>query len=704
MTIARTEPFSRSACVLFALLLALSAVLLPVPALADGHEESPILTTHIEWGDVRVGQASEWQEVRFATSNPPRQYNVNVFPGVEVSGGVFNCDATSCAWHFRFTPSTRGPFSPTFYIGESGVAGYVGVVTSSGRALADAASLTPSSRNFPSTLQGETSDPETFVVRNAGDFPFSVTDVEASGPFEVVEHVCTVQLNPGDTCEIRVRFAPTVAGAQNGQLRVSTSTTGESVAGLSGTGLSDVPAFAVSPEVVHFPQITVGDASAPAVLTVTNTGHVPVAIGETSVSSAFASTVAPECGVIPVDGSCEISVIFTPATGGVTTGELVIPSDGETRQVTLEGEGVYPSLVFEPAAVDFGTVVIDGQEEVTVMVVNEGPGDSVIDSVSIGAPFEVASTDCLGTLSHEESCTFVVRFAPGEAATFEETLRVADQFGNTTFSITGNGVLFDVTPDVTHRDLGSFLAGSDSGPQVVAFTNNGGSDVVVDAVTISGGFEILEETCAGDLSAGALCEVTLRAIAAAGEAGAMTGSLVIEAHANGRHESFSVTLEAFAAVPELFFEPRELDMGKVPAGSNASGVIGTLTNTGNVALNVAIGHSGASALSIRDASCALTPLEPGSTCELIGDYAPTLTAVDEATFTVTASADLTTGVYRIEPVRFTLVGQGVTGAGTGLSESGSAAPAAAIGFGVVMIALGVAFVLRRRRAEPVGSR
>jgi len=114
-------------------------------------------------------------------------------------------------------------------------------------------SVTPTSFDYGSVIVGQTSDPQTFTVANAGTDTLFLTDIAVSGP-NAGDFTVGNRPNPGCSfggewgwpagmpCYIGLRFVPTGTGTRTATLTVK-STVGTIAVELSGTGLP-VPAMA----------------------------------------------------------------------------------------------------------------------------------------------------------------------------------------------------------------------------------------------------------------------------------------------------------------------------------------------------------------------------------------------------------------------------------------------------------------------------
>jgi len=111
------------------------------------------------------------------------------------------------------------------------------------------------------------------------------------------------------------------------------------------SGLGIVPLYSVGPTTLAFGNQAMGTASVPKILTLSNTGSLPVPITSIGLSGAspgdFKET--NNCGsAIAFAGSCQINVSFTPPSKGAKSATLKIVAGGDagTKNVALSGNGV----------------------------------------------------------------------------------------------------------------------------------------------------------------------------------------------------------------------------------------------------------------------------------------------------------------------------------------------------------------------------
>ncbi len=284
----------------------------------------------------------DFHQVEVGTTSAPLQVEAGNSGGapVPISGvvisGPFEIASNSCGTT-ALQPQTdcqvMVEFAPTVAGAATGVltftdgAGTQTVALSGTGAAPPTDALSPASLTFPGTVIGQLSSAQTVTIANSGDLALTSIAALVSGAFQVSTN-CGTQLAARSSCSINVVFAPTAAGVQSGTLTVSDIIQTQKVP-LSGTGLLP-PAIAVSPTSLNFAVQPVGVASAPATLTVSNSGGAPMAnVGFQIVGSAAASyaTGTTTCGAVLASGSsCTVQVIFTPTSTTLSAATLVVSS------------------------------------------------------------------------------------------------------------------------------------------------------------------------------------------------------------------------------------------------------------------------------------------------------------------------------------------------------------------------------------------
>jgi parallel beta-helix repeat protein len=197
-----------------------------------------------------------------------------------------------------------------------------------------------------------------------------------------------------------------------------------------------------APSALTFGSQATGTTSAAQTVTVSNPTSSAASVSSISASGPFAET--NTCGSsIAANGSCTVSVTFTPTAAGSQTGSLTISAGGVTDTVSLSGSGTAPGPVLNasPAGLSFpSTVVGSTSAPQTVTITNSGTSAASVSGVSVSGPF--SQTNTCGSVAVNGSCTVTVSFTPTTGGTNTGTLTVTSSANNspTTVSLTGGGI------------------------------------------------------------------------------------------------------------------------------------------------------------------------------------------------------------------------------------------------------------------------
>ena len=228
-----------------------------------------------------------------------------------------------------------------------------------------AVTFSPASLSFGPVVGGTTSPAESITLTPLSNAAVSLAGITASGDFAVIPYACPFGpacvmscpdggiLNWGSTCAIEVTFAPTDTGTRTGTLTITYTGAGspETIA-LSGTGTA--PAAKLSPANLTFGGQTVGTASASQAVTFTNTGPIPLSVGNVSISGGW--TESNNCmPSIAANSSCTINVNFEPSVYGPQTGALTLTdyASNSPQTVALSGTALAPVANLSTTSLNF---------------------------------------------------------------------------------------------------------------------------------------------------------------------------------------------------------------------------------------------------------------------------------------------------------------------------------------------------------------
>lgn len=208
--------------------------------------------------------------------------------------------------------------------------------------------LSPSSWSFPDTPTGSQSTGAAFVLTNTGTENVAVNGVETVPPFVITANTCASSLAPSTSCTVEVKFAPSVAGYQTGNLTVASDATGQPhLASLAGTGISGpvlVIEEAGSPATqVAFGNVRVGTQSPSRTVTLRNTGAAALANPTLAGTDGTPFSYTSSCGSsLDPSSSCAVNLQFSPATVGLAEATLTITGSNlaSSSTLALSGTGI----------------------------------------------------------------------------------------------------------------------------------------------------------------------------------------------------------------------------------------------------------------------------------------------------------------------------------------------------------------------------
>ena len=334
-----------------------------------------------------------------------------------------------------------------------------------------------------------------------------------------------------------------------------------------------------SPGSLAFGDLASGSTSAAQSVTVTNPGSSAASVSSVSVTGPFSQT--NTCGSsIAANGSCTVSVKFSPTSGGPLTGSLSVASSapGSPLTVALSGTGVTSTTnlaLNQPitASSDYQTYVpanaVDGNSS-TYWESTDGAGYPQTLTVDLGSVQSIGSitldlppatawstrTETLSVLGSTDDSTFsqivasagyTFNPATGNTATISLPSGTSARYVRLSFTANtgwsaaqlsefqifpggsnngGGGSALTASP--SSESFGNVNVGSTSAAQSVTVVNPGSTAAAISSVSVSGAFS-QTNTCGSSLAAGASCTVSVQFKPTA--AGAATGSLSVASSA-----------------------------------------------------------------------------------------------------------------------------------------------------------------------------
>jgi len=426
----------------------------------------------------------------------------------------------------------------------------------------------------------------------------------------------------------------------------------------AGVGLTTAT---VSPASLSFPTVTLGNSSSSQKITITNKGSKSLLPTALAMSGDFSQTNTCVNTTIAVNGTCTVTVTFTPTVVGSRTGQMTLSANVSGGQISaaLSGIGASAGAVsVNPSAINFGPDPIGTVSSALQVTANNAGGTAVsITSVKVTAPFQISTNACGSSIAATSSCVVQVDFLPTTAGAASGTLTFTDSTGTQSVALSGTGQA-PATDALTPTSLAfpNTVIGAASAPLSVTITNNGDLPLQSIGTSVSGNFQA-SSNCGTSLAGHSSCviSVTFDPLSL----GALTGTLIVSDAIRAQ----SVSLSGRGAAPPVI----TLSVTKMSFTAQEVGVSGnprvlTITNTGGTAMaNVGFEFTGANpgSFSTSGDTCGASLIYGGSctvnvifTPQSVGGLAATL-VVTSSTPGVTAGLVTLTGTG-LAPPQFTV--------------------------------------------------
>ena len=406
---------------------------------------------------------------------------------------------SGCSIYVTFSPTATG--SPTSTLSISTSAGTVTVSVAGTSIFPATAILSTNALTFPLVQVSTNGISLPLTLSNTGGGTLTINSFTITGP-QAVEfssnNNCHATLASTASCGVSVLFSPTSPGAASAVLSISTSV-GTVTVNLSGTGATPATAI-LAPTTLTFPSQTVGTSSAAQLVTLSNTGGMPLAINSYTYAGTN-PTAFPQintCGAsLPGASSCSIFVAFTPTAAGSPTASLSVNTSAGTSSVKLLGTSVAAAgpatAILSKSALVFplqanGTA----SDPLPVALSNTGGQTLTITSYTITGPNAANFTSthtCAATLGAGTLCTVKVVYSQAATGSSTGTMSIVTSAGTVSFTLSGSST----TPAVALRDntpLAFPLIANGTTGQIVTFVQNiavpGSMPLIISSCTFTG--------------------------------------------------------------------------------------------------------------------------------------------------------------------------------------------------------------------------
>ncbi len=382
-------------------------------------------------------------------------------------------------------------------------------------------------------------------------------------------------------------------------------------------------AMRLNPGDLGFAPQSVGTASVPQTIMVTNTGTAALLVGSIVASGDFTETDTcvggDRCGKPELCGAGGVSADGGGRAGGGADCVWQCfrwAGDGEFER---DGHGGGSDSA-ESLSTVFGPTTIGASSAAqNITVSNQGATTAVLGTPVVTGDFRISANSCGSSLASQVGCTVSIVFAPTASGTRSGSFSIFDSAGTQTAALRGTGTASatDALAPLT-LSFGPQQLTTASAPQMVTLSNAGDVALTLIGAVITSGDFTAGNSCGNSLNGHSSCTVAVAFVPR--QVGQETGVLTI----SDQFRSQTVALNGMGTPsPGVSLAPTgTLTFSATPVGQSTAPQTVTLTNNGDAVLGItAVAVTGDFAIAAGGNGCGTT-LGVGQACGIEVVFAP----------------------------------------------------------------------------------
>ncbi len=298
------------------------------------------------------------------------------------------------------------------------------------------------------------------AIRNIGTDPATIDSVVLAPPgdYQLISPIGRVTIQPGDTLQVCVKFAPRSRGVALAALAVNLAGRNFPIA-VDGIGIRR---FATVLAISECDTVTaIPGTSQSTFMTLRNPGDRPVTITQAVFNASVAGLFAlADPTILPLTllpgQSFPVEILFTPQREATERGTVTFTNDGDTATVADLCFVVRSRYLSSSVPViDFGTICSGDSVTRTVILDNPGGFDTVdLATVTVNDSTASVTVDNVPAtqLAPHQYVSVTAHFVPQTVGTFNGEIIAAGSFGSVSIPVTGvvlPGLRFEPQPMVT---------------------------------------------------------------------------------------------------------------------------------------------------------------------------------------------------------------------------------------------------------------
>lgn len=381
------------------------------------------------------------------------------------------------------------------------------------------ATLSTASLDFGELDGCRPTEVRTVTITNTGDTTLDLATTSVTGTGFMLVSVVPRFIGPGESAVVTVSFSPVANGAHSGRLTIASVPCNVDLAvDLAGTAV--LASASYTPTAIDFgATLACVTTRRDTTIVITNLGAKPLTLSPAMIAAPF-SIVSPVLPLtIPPGGSETLTVRCEPTADGTYSGVLTIPYVSGTcedtmRIVLLVQRSGTVDASLSAATVDFGR--LDGcspSRDSVLTITNNGTSPFDLASLSVAGGGYVVVSVVPRTLAPGATGVITIRFAPGGAGRFDDTLRVHTEPCDADLRIPLTGIGASVVASVTPIDIDfgtDPLCAGTSRDTTIIVRNGGSEPLVIEAALVAPPFRVIDPVLPITIAPGESDTLTVR--------------------------------------------------------------------------------------------------------------------------------------------------------------------------------------------------
>jgi hypothetical protein len=248
----------------------------------------------------------------------------------------------------------------------------------------------PSSISFQNTTVGYTLSSPASLTSNCST-TITVSAVQVSGRYSVFGFQTPFAISPNQTQNYTVVFAPTASGSSNGSINFLTNANSTVSVTLNGSGVAgSLATLSPSSTLLSFGNVGVNSAQSQTV-TITNAGSTSITVSSVVVTgTGFSLGDLTTPFTLTSQRSRQITVTFSPAAAGSTSGSLTVTSNAPNSPLTVSLAGTAVTAMNHTVSLSWTGSV------------SQAAGYNVYRSTVSGGPYSAVNSSLVAATSYQD--------------------------------------------------------------------------------------------------------------------------------------------------------------------------------------------------------------------------------------------------------------------------------------------------------------